>query len=58
MNYWIGIIGTWVLADAVSSLWAYTDGERAKTQTWKHDHSLRIVRALCGLVLIIIGAIC
>jgi len=57
-EYIIGCIGTWMLADAVSSLWTYTgNSERAKGQTFWRDHALRIFRGLLGIGLIIIGII-
>lgn len=58
MNYWIGIIGTWVLADGVASLYVYTsDAHKAKGQSWLKDHSLRLLRCGLGITLIIIGAV-
>ena len=49
-------IGTWLIADAVSSLWTYTSKERRGDQSWLRDHSLRVLRGVLGLVLIVIGA--
>lgn len=54
-NYWIGIIGCWILADAVASLYTYTDGEKAQGQSWWRDHSLRVVRGIAGIALMIMG---
>jgi hypothetical protein len=56
VNYWLGVIGTWMVADGVASLWQYTR-EDCKGQSWLRDHSLRIFRALLGLVLIVMGVI-
>ena len=58
MNYWIGVLGCWILADSVASLYTYTgNNEKAKGQSWAKDHSLRILRGLVGIALIIMGAI-
>ena len=55
MNYWLGCIGTWLLADGVASLWQYTRPERKDNQSWLRDHSFRILRCLLGIVLIVMG---
>ena len=55
IGYFVGLLGMWVLADGVASLWAYTDGERAKNQTFWRDHFLRIIRCLVGIALMILG---
>ena len=52
--YWLGVIGTWILADGVASLWHYT-GPAKENQSWKRDHSLRILRCILGVILIYIG---
>jgi hypothetical protein len=57
MKYWLGVLGTWVLADGISSLYTYTNGERAKGQSWLKDHSFRLVRCLIGISIIIIGVL-
>ena len=55
MEYWLGVIGTWMVADGFASLWAYTYGKRANGQSWLCDHSLRILRMILGVILIWIG---
>ena len=57
MGYWIGIIGTWVFADGVASLWQYTRPERKDNQSWLRDHSFRCARMALGLILIWLGFI-
>ena len=52
--YWLGVIGTWLFADGLASLWTYT-GHRKDGQEWIRDHSWRIVRAVLGIILIVIG---
>jgi len=56
MNYWLGVIGTWVLADGVASLYTYTTGDKSNGQSWVKDHSLRLLRCCLGLALIVMGA--
>lgn len=55
MNYWLGVIGTWIFADGFASLWAYT-GNGSKETFWR-NHSLRILRCVLGLIIIAIGYI-
>ena len=50
--YFIGLLGMWVFADGVSSLWAYLPH---KEETFWRNHSFRIVRCLVGIALMIIG---
>ena len=57
LGYFVGLLGMWILADGVASLWAYTDGKRAKNQTFWRDHFLRIIRCLAGVALMILGAL-
>ena len=52
------IIGTWLLSDAVYSIFLYLrapawNGERK--QTWAGDHWIRVVRAGCALAIIYVG---
>lgn len=52
-------IGVWILSDAIYSYSLYldklgTDGKRI--QNWKRDHWVRAVRAILGIVLIVMGA--
>jgi hypothetical protein len=42
MNYWLGVIGTWIFADGIASLYTYTCTDKAKGQSWVKDHSFRI----------------
>lgn len=56
MTYWLAVLGTWILADGVASLYTYTHGEKAKGQSWLKDHSFRLVRCVCGIAVILIGA--
>jgi len=54
--YSIGLIGVWILADAVASLWAYTgNSDRAKGQSFWRDHLIRIIRGVLGIILVWLG---
>ena len=55
--YWLGILGTWIIADGVASLWSYTRPEVRGTQSWLRDHSLRCLRIIVGIIIITIGAL-
>lgn len=56
-NYIIGIIGMWIVSDAILSFTLYINApsyEGSKRQTWARDHWVRAVRFVCGLILIVI----
>ncbi len=55
MNYWLGVIGAWILVDGIASLYTYTNGEKSRGQSWFKDHSFRIIRAGIGIILIVMG---
>jgi len=58
MKYLTGLIGMWILSDAILSYTLYVNApsyEGTKKQTWKKDHWVRGVRGLCGIILMIIG---
>ena len=50
-------LGTWLLSDSIYSLALYLNAEGfgGKRQTWKRDHWVRAVRAVCGVAIIVIG---
>lgn len=50
---WVLAIGVWVVADGVSSLYTYIGKDG---QSWWKDHSLRILRMVVGIVLIILAS--
>lgn len=58
ISFWLAVIGTWVLSDAIYSYALYVNAENYKgnKQNWKRDHWVRAVRAACGIALIVIGA--
>jgi len=59
VNYWIGLIGMWIVSDAIYSyvLYAHSQSWRGDKQTFKKDNWVRLVRLVCGIALIIMGAI-
>ena len=59
-GYILGIIGTWLLSDAVYSYTLYANAptyDNSKHQTWKKDHWVRAVRGGLAIVVIVIGAV-
>jgi len=60
LAYIVGLIGMCVLGDGLISIRLYlnTPDETGKRlQNWKYDHSIRAFRCLCGIALVVIGAI-
>ena len=57
MNYLTGLIGMWIMSDALYSLALYLGKEswRDGKQTWAKDHWVRAVRFVCGVTLMVIG---
>lgn len=53
MTYAIGLIGMWLFADAWYSLVLYHD----KHEPFLRCHSIRVVRLVCGVTLMVLGAI-
>jgi len=57
-KYVTGLIGMWILSDAILSITLYLNApsyEGSKKQTWKKDHWVRAVRGICGIALMWIG---
>ena len=60
LAYIIGLIGMCIIGDGLVSIRLYlnTPDETGKRlQNWKYDHSIRVFRCLCGIGLVVIGAI-
>ncbi len=54
-----GLIGLWIVSDGIISIRLYInarDETGKRTQSWLYDHSIRILRVLCGIAIIAIGA--
>ena len=59
-NYTIGLIGCWIFSDGILSWTLYLNApsyEGSKKQNFKRDHWVRFVRILCGIALMILGAL-
>lgn len=60
MSYIIGLLGMWFFCDGIISIRLYLktcDESGIRIQSWKYDHSIRLIRCLGGIVLIIIGGL-
>jgi len=58
MNYLTGLIGCWLLSDAIYSWSLYLNApsyEGSPKQTFKKDHWVRLLRGILSVILIIIG---
>ena len=56
----IELIAMWIFSDAVYSWSLYVNApgyEGSKRQTFKKDHWVRLVRALCAIGLMVIGGL-
>ena len=49
MNKLLVGIGVWIFQDAVASIMFYP------TEKWKWNHTVRLVRAVMGVALVVIG---
>jgi len=49
--YIIGLIGFWFIQDALASIAFYP------RENWKYNHTARMIRAVMGLILVVIGGI-
>ena len=52
MSYIIGLMGCWLFCDGWMSISIYLD---RPGQSWKKDHSIRIIRCLMGIALMVMG---
>jgi len=50
--YILGILGMWCITDGWFSLSLYW---KDKEQTFWHDHYIRVIRIIVGIILIILG---
>jgi len=58
MAYILGLLGMWLFSDAILSIILYLNAPSyagSPKQTWKKDHWIRIVRAICAIIIIEIG---
>jgi len=59
-EYLLGILGTWLLSDAIYSFSLYVNApsyDGTPRQTFKKDHWVRLVRGIIGILIIIIGGV-
>jgi len=50
-DYLIGLAGMWLFTDGIISIKLYPK------QSWLHDHSIRIIRMIIGIGLMIVGGL-
>jgi hypothetical protein len=58
IGYAVGLVGMWILSDGILSWSLYLNApsyEGSKRQTFKRDHWVRLVRIICGALLIAWG---
>ena len=58
IGYGLGLAGMWIFIDGIISIRLYlnTKDETGKRlQSWKYDHSIRIVRMIIGIGMIVAG---
>ncbi len=51
MNYAIGLMGLWILQDALASICYYPN------EKWRWNHMARLIRCLIGVALIALGVV-
>jgi len=59
-GYLTGLIGMWLFCDGIISIRLYLntlDETGKRMQSWKYDHSIRVIRCLLGLVLMLLGGL-
>ncbi|MAH50439.1 hypothetical protein CMI37_31750 [Candidatus Pacearchaeota archaeon] len=57
IEYIVGLIGLWLFSDAILSITLYLNApsyDGSPKQSWRKDHWVRAVRALCGIALMVI----
>lgn len=60
MGYAIGLLGMWIFSDGILSWTLYLNApsyEGSKRQTFWRDHWVRLLRCLCAIALMILGAL-
>jgi len=60
IGYFIGLWGMWTFCDGLISIRLYLnskDETGKKAQNWRDDHSIRILRCLGGIFLMVVGYI-
>lgn len=60
IGYALGLMGCWLFCDGLISIRIYlntVDETGKRIQDWKYDHSIRLIRMMIGIALMVIGAI-
>ena len=58
-EYLIGLMGCWLFCDGIISIMLYlktVDHDGKRLQSWEFDHSIRIIRIIIGIVLMILAS--
>ena len=58
ISYGLGLAGMWLLCDGLISIRLYLnakDKSGKRTQSWKYDHSIRLIRLVIGIGLMVAG---
>ena len=54
-------IGVWLFCDGIISIRLYLtakDETGKRVQSWKYDHSIRLLRIILGIALVYLGILC
>lgn len=57
-SYIIGLFGMWLVCDGIISIRLYLkakDETGKRVQSWRYDHSIRVVRIIIGIALMVLS---
>ena len=60
INYILGLLGMWLLCDGIISIRLYlntVDETGKKMQSWRYDHSIRLIRCAIGIFMMVVGGL-
>ena len=60
MNYILGLLGMWILTDGIISIRLYLNAKDEigkRLQCWRYDHSIRVIRILIGVYMMVAGGL-
>ena len=60
LGYLVGLWGMWLFCDGLISIRLYlntVDETGKRMQNWKYDHSIRVLRCLGGIFLMVVGGL-
>ncbi len=55
ISYGLGLVGMWLLCDGYISIVVCLRWIKHKDWTWRYDHSIRIIRMVIGIGLMVAG---